>query len=243
MLLVALFSLSTFAAFSASAAPTPPAKVKTFKLESVKDIISWKGIVGSEDAPQGGEPIECQFVECEHFKVAIDLPENTFSDPNKPGSVQFAIRWFADPGSESQQLPPGTPPCCGEFDALNLYVYRNTTLAGASSGIIATGASTLVPSPPNGLYDVWIASDPTYNVHDSVAYEALAEVEFAPNIQPVRELLPDLEFRGSRIITFDTPSFPLFEPDPLPMVSARSVYRGDRCSRSLLSARVLRRPG
>ncbi len=48
-----------------------------------------------------------------------------------------------------------------------------------------------------------------------VEYEALAEVEFAPRVTPVRPLLPDLEFRGTERIAFEAPSFPIFEPDPL----------------------------
>ena len=45
-------------------------------------------------------------------------------------------------------------------------------------------------------------------------YEALAEVEYLPKIHPVKRLLPDLTFRGTERINFDTPSFPIFEPDP-----------------------------
>ena len=63
---------------------------------------------------------------------------------------------------------------------------------------------------------MWIAYDPSYNVAPSVEYEALAEVEYLPKIQPVKRLLPDLEFRGTERITFDTPSFPIFEPEPPP---------------------------
>ena len=45
-------------------------------------------------------------------------------------------------------------------------------------------------------------------------YEALAEVEYLPRVQPVKRLLPDLTFHGTERISFDTPSFPIFEPDP-----------------------------
>ncbi len=63
-------------------------------------------------------------------------------------------------------------------------------------------------------FSVWIAYDPNYNVAPAVEYEALAEVEYLPRIQPVTRLLPDLTFHGTERISFDTPSFPIFEPDP-----------------------------
>jgi hypothetical protein len=61
---------------------------------------------------------------------------------------------------------------------------------------------------------VWIAYDPSYNVAPAVEYEALAEVEYLPRIHPAKGLLPDLTFHGTERISFDTPAFPIFEPDP-----------------------------
>jgi hypothetical protein len=108
------------------------------------------------------------------------------------------------------------PGCCGEFDTLHLWVYKDGELRGASPGIIATSQSAFLPEPENGIYDVWIAYDPTYNVAPTVEYEALAQVEYLPNIKPKKRLLPDLTFRGTERVTFDSPSFPIFEPDPPP---------------------------
>ena len=198
-LFVALLSLSTLSAFSAGAAPAPKgATLGSDTLKKDKQAVFWNGVVGPEDAPKGGEPPECQTVTCDHFQLTIDLPSDTFSDPQRPGGIQVALRWPT------------------EFDTLNLFVYKDGGLRGASAGIIATAQSLLLPSPENGTYDVWIQSDPDYSLNVSVAYEALAEVELDPPIQPIRRLLPDLEFRGTHTITFDTPSFPLFEADPPP---------------------------
>jgi hypothetical protein len=172
----------------------------------------WEGRVGPEDAPTGGEPAECAAVPCDHFRLRIDLPRGTFNDPNRPGGVQVALRWFGNPGGHT--LPPGVPGCCGEFDTLHLWVYRDGALVAASPGIIAVSQSAFLPEPDNGWYDVWIAYDPTYNVAPAVEYEALAEVEFRPRVHPAKRLLPDLTFHGTERITFDTPSFPIFEPDP-----------------------------
>jgi hypothetical protein len=179
--------------------------------------VMWSGRVGPEDAPTGGEPPECNSVPCDHFRLRVDLPTNTFADANRPGGLQVALRWFGNPGPHT--LPPGVPGCCGEFDALNLWVYKDGVLRASSAGIIAVSQSAFLAAPENGWYDVWIASDPSYNVNPFVDYEALAEVEFAPPRKPVRRVLPDLAFRGTERITFDTPSFPIFEPEPPPGAS------------------------
>lgn len=183
-------------------------------LRNKDQTVLWSGSVGAEDAPTGGEPPECATVPCDHFKLKVKLPNGTFANPNRPGGLQVALRWFGNPGPH--ELPPGVPGCCGEFDTLHLWVYKDGVLRGASAGIIATSQSAFIPDAENGTYDVWIAYDPTYNVAPSVEYEALAEVEFAPRVNPKKRLLPDLAFRGTERINFDTPSFPIFEPDPPP---------------------------
>jgi hypothetical protein len=179
--------------------------------------VFWQGRVGPEDAPTGGEPAECAAVPCDHFRLRIDLPRGTFHNPNRPGGVQVALRWFGNPAGHT--LPPGVPACCGEFDTLNLWIYHDGELVGSSAGIIAVAQSAFLAEPENGWYDVWIAADPSYNVAPVVEYDALAEVEYLPRIHPVTRLLPDLTFRGTERITFDTPSFPIFEPDPPPGAS------------------------
>jgi hypothetical protein len=183
-------------------------------LKHASSPLFWEGRVGREDAPKGGEPVECAAVPCDRFRLKIDLPSGTFLNPNRPGGVQVALRWFGNPGGHT--LPPGVPGCCGEFDTLHLFIYKDGVQVGASAGIIAVSQSAFIPEPDNGWYDVWIAYDPTYNVAPAVEYEALAEVEYLPRIRPVKRLLPDLTFHGTERISFDTPSFPIFEPDPAP---------------------------
>lgn len=174
----------------------------------------WQGRVDAADAPSGDEPPECASAPCDHFRLRLDLPPGAFGNPHRPGGVQVALRWFGNPGGHT--LPPGVPGCCGEFDTLHLWVYRNGSLIAASPGIIAVSQSAFIPEPDNGWYDIWIASDPSYNVAPFVDYQALAEVEYLPKVNPVKRLLPDLTFLGTERITFATPSFPIFEPDPPP---------------------------
>lgn len=183
-------------------------------LTSKRKAVFWNGSVGAAESPVPGAPPECATVPCDHVRLEIDLPRSTFRHQDPSGGVQVALRWFGNPGPH--QLPPDVPGCCGEFDTLHLFVYKDGALRAQSAGIIAVSQSAFLEAPENGTYDVWIAYDPSYNVAPAVDYEALAEVELAPHRRPQRELLPDLTFRGTERITFDTPSFPFFEPDPPP---------------------------
>jgi hypothetical protein len=202
---------------SSSAALSVSGDGDLVKLKNKHKAVFWEGAVSLSDAPQSGAPPECAEVPCDHIRLKLDLPKGTFKNPNKPGGLQVALRWFGNPGAH--ELPPGVPGCCGEFDTLHLWVYKDGELRGASPGIIATSQSAFLPEPENGIYDVWIAYDPTYNVAPTVEYEALAQVEYLPKIKPVKRVLPDLTFRGTERITFDSPSFPIFEPDPPPGAS------------------------
>lgn len=195
-----------------AAARKPPTSMMRGVLDQRSLPLFWQGRVGPEDAPTGGEPPECAGVPCDRFRLHIDLPRGTFQSSNRPGGVQVALRWFGNPGGHT--LPPDIPGCCGEFDTLHLWIYKDGALVGASAGIIAVSQSAFLPEPENGWYDVWIAYDPTYNVAPFVEYQALAEVEYLPTPVPNKRLLPDLTFHGTERITFDTPSFPIFEPDP-----------------------------
>src|SRR5688500_16881812 len=118
----------------------------------------WTGRVGPEDAPTGAEPVECALAPCDRFRLRIDLPAGTFNNAQRPGGVQVALRWFGNPGGHT--LPPGVPGCCGEFDTLHLWIYKDGALVASSPGIIAVSQSAFIPEPDNGWYDVWIAYDP-----------------------------------------------------------------------------------
>ena len=67
-------------------------------LDHANRPLFWEGRVGPEDAPRGGEPLECAAVPCDRFRLKIDLPFGTFLNPNRPGGVQVALRWFGNPG-------------------------------------------------------------------------------------------------------------------------------------------------
>ena len=135
----------------------------------------------------------------------------TFQNPNRPGGVQVALRWFGNPAGHT--LPPGIPGCCGEFDTLHLWVYKDGALVAARRDHrrVAVG----VPAEPeNGWYDVWIAYDPSYNVAPFVEYRGARRsgvpaqaVSHQACCQISRSTAPS----GSRSTRR---RFPIFEPDP-----------------------------
>ena len=173
----------------------------------------WKGSVGPEDAPTGGEPPECATVPCDHFRLKIDLPFGTFN----PRTGRAACRWrcagSAIPAGHT--LPPGVPGCCGEFDTLHLWVYKDGALVAASPASSPYRNPLSCPSRTTAGTTCGSPTTPPTTSRPRVEYEALAEVEYLPRVYPVQT--PAARPRCSAAPSasrFDTPSFPIFEPDP-----------------------------
>jgi hypothetical protein len=150
-------------------------------LSSPSQPLMWSGAVTK--AVGGGEVPECA-AGCDRFDSSLDLPGGVWN--NKPGGVQVAIRWAG-----------------GTFgDNLRLYVYRGNTLIAKSDGIIAIAQSVLIPTPAHGVLRVYVAYDPE-STTNPIRYEGLAEVEYEPDLHPVRLLLPDMTARPQRNLGFD----------------------------------------
>ncbi len=152
------------------------------KLKNTAQPVLWSGAV-SRNVGHLGEVPECA-TGCDRFDLNIDLPGGVWN--NKPGGVQVAIKW--------------TGPVFG--DNLRLFVYRGNTLIAKSDGIIAIAQSVLIPSAADGPLRVYVAYDPD-STTNPLRYQGLAEVEYSPNVHPVRRLLPDLEARPQRNLGFD----------------------------------------
>lgn len=152
-------------------------------LKNVPQPVLWSGTVVAGGGPTSEVP-ECQ-PGCQRFDLQVDLPEDVWA--GKPGGVQVAIRWAG------RTLA----------DNLKLYVYRDGSLVAKSDGIISTAQSVLIPEAANGAYRIYAVFDPEAALSDSIAYDGLAEVEYAPKVNPVRALLPDLTVRPQRNLTFD----------------------------------------
>ena len=193
------------AAGCASDAATPPpndvpslaaAGGAVASLSDPSQVVRWKGIANRGGQPSGEVP-ECAAVRCDRFDLAVNLPAGSWV--GRPGGVQVALRWG------------------GFGNNLSLFVYRGDTRVAASDGIVATAQSVLIPNAANGAYRVYVAYDTkmaeTFGapLPPQIAYEALAEVEYAPAASPSAELLPDLEARPQRNVTFDVPPAIYFE--------------------------------
>lgn len=181
-----LRALSVLAVCSVVLVSATAANAGDSSLKNAKKAFLWSGAVVAGEGPVAEIP-ECA-PGCQRFDVDIDLPPGVWV--NKPGGVQFAIRWV------SRTLG----------DNLKLYVYRDGVLVAKSDGIISTAQSVIVPEPSNGAFQVYAAYDPgdgTTSLTTTVEYDGLVEVEYEPNIVPVRRLMPDLVVRPQRNVGFD----------------------------------------
>jgi hypothetical protein len=177
-LVVLAFIVMLCSAASSSAA--------TGTLKITSKPVLWSGAVTAGAGPTAEVP-ECASG-CQRFDVEVDLPAGVWV--NKPGGVQFAIRWV------SRTLG----------DNLKLYVYRDGALAAKSDGIISTAQSVTVPEAANGTFQVYAVYDPgdgATPLSTTVAYDGLAEVEYEPKMHPLRPLIPDLVVRPQRNVSFD----------------------------------------
>ncbi|MCW3814554.1 lysyl oxidase family protein [Micromonospora sp. DR5-3] len=80
-------------------------------------------------------------------------------------------------------------------------------MAKSTAGV-GTAQSVIIPSARNGSYDVYVSYGVTFGAVDPdpvIAYQGLAEVEYKPAVQPVRDLLPDLKSLPQENVTYDNP--------------------------------------
>ena len=144
------------------------------------DIITW---VGEFHDVAAAAPEACDVAVCDVFTAVVDLPAGTW---DTPGGILFAIR------SETMEL----------FYNLDLYVYGpDGALAGRSDDYYFNHEAVLVPDASNGEYRVVVV--PAVVVGD-IEYEGVAHIEFAPPVEPVRDLLPNLVPRPPSNFHFET---------------------------------------
>jgi hypothetical protein len=143
---------------------------------------------------------------CQRFELRLNLPDDVWK--HRRGGVQIAIRWFglvsAMAPAPAFQAPLNPNAAQGETlgDNLKLYVYRGKSRIAASDGSTALAQSVIINEPSNGLLLIYVVYDAA-SPADRISYEGLAEVEYQADPKPLRRLLPDLEFRAQRHVTFD----------------------------------------
>jgi hypothetical protein len=117
----------------------------------------------------------------DYFELKVDLPAGVWS---QPGGVQVGVRTPYDPLT---------------YD-LELFVYdKNGREVARSAAADSDVESVLLPNAANGKYLVEVVA---LQATGGVTYEGLAEVERAPAVEPVRELLPNLVVLPQRNIQF-----------------------------------------
>jgi hypothetical protein len=160
-----------------------PAFAASGTLKNTPKAVQWSGSVTLGAGPTTEVP-ECA-PGCERFDLTVDLPGGVWI--NKPGGVEVALRW------------PGRTLA----DNLKLYVYHDGVLIASSAGVFSTAQSVLIPEAENGHYKIYAVFDDSLAVSTTIFYDGLAEVEYKPNPQPLRQLLPDLAVRPQQNLSFD----------------------------------------
>jgi Lysyl oxidase len=183
LLTIALAALGLTTISSAAQADDPP-RVTVATDGPAK---FWTGVV-SRDGPTIRAIPECRTVNCDHLELKVMLPSGIWK---RPGGVQVAIRW--DIATEG---------------ALSLFVYRGGQRVAKSTAGVGIAQSLTIPSAKNGTYDVYVSYGVTFGAVDPdpvITYEGLAEVEYKPVVQPLRDLLPDLAALPQENVTYDNP--------------------------------------
>jgi len=175
-------------------------------LRSPGTPVVWAGSVTSGAGPTGEVP-ECA-AGCHRVDVTLNLPAGIWT--NKPGGVQFALRWSGHTLG----------------DNVRLYVYRDGALVAKSDGIISIAQSLLLREPSNGTLQIYAAHDPD-SPNATIAYEGLAQVEYDPAPNPARRLIPDLVVRSQQNLGFDPGGILRQRLAPVPeLLRQRSERRG-----------------
>lgn len=147
----------------------------------------WQG-TARVDGPRLSSVPPCRDVACDKLRLRVALPSSPWK---KAGGIQVAIQW-------------GVP----TEGALGLYVYRGSRLVASSTAAVGVAQSVIIPQASNGQYDVYVSYGTTYGAVDPdpvINYEGLAEVEYEPEVAPLRDMLPDLSALPQDNVTYDNP--------------------------------------
>jgi hypothetical protein len=172
----------------AASQPAQAAGATKVAVQSDGPATFWTGVVRSNGPGTPGVP-DCRTVHCDQVNLRVMLPSDIWQ--RRPGGVQVAIRW--DIATEG---------------ALGLFVYRDGVRVAKSTAGVGIAQSVIIPSAKNGVYNVYVSYGVTFGAIDPdpvISYEGLAEVEYKPPVQPLRDLLPDLAALPQENVTYDNP--------------------------------------
>ncbi|HYZ92071.1 MAG TPA: lysyl oxidase family protein [Actinomycetota bacterium] len=176
----ALLAVSLVGGFASSANAAAPS---SGVLRSAKGYVQWAGEF-ADPAPSQAVSGVCGA--CDEFEVDVQLPASTWAKPG--GGLQISIDWFPH-----------------EEQDLDLFVYDpDGALVGQSNAIVSTSEAVRINGARNGMYRVLVAPK---MVEGTLRYRGLAEVEYAPAVKPLRDLLPNLKALKPRNVTTRTGAY------------------------------------
>ena len=175
-----------------------PALAASATLDHDGNPVFWSGTLDASIAPTPDQPPAiCNQAKCARFDLTVNLPDDTFKA--RPGGIFIGNRWGEDD------------------DSLDLYVYKDgVQIANSASFVANLSQSVILPNVTQGTFTIYVAFDVADSTDSVVPFEAVADIQHFPNVDPIRPLLPNFTVRPQTNIRFVTPSFPLFEPDPPP---------------------------
>lgn len=171
--IVALVAANLSAAQAAGGGEGVPGGV----LEAADATLLWSGSFSDAAAPSSPDvhamPAACETLPCREFLLEVSLPDDVWEGAGA-GGVEVAVDW--SPAEEND---------------LDRYVYgASGSLVARSDGAFAsTGESVRLRNAENGRYRVVLVPR---LVQGEMRYRGFVEVEWQPNVEPLRPLLPNL---------------------------------------------------
>ena len=192
---MAVLAAAAFGSISTASANSADIEVGNTKASNFSGTVTRTGTTGPASVA------ECATVNCDHFRMHVDLPAKVWS--GKPGGVQVTITWK------------------GLFnDIAGLAVYQNGHRVALSNAAVATFQSVRLNMPtsphstPNGNYDIYVAyngyvDDNGVQPSNTISYTGWVQVQYEPAVQPVRDLIPNVIPLPTTEATFASPA-PIF---------------------------------
>lgn len=162
-----VLTLTVVAALATLSTPVRAADPSLGTLQTVDDVLAFSGAFAPIVTPAVVE--QCAVATCDRYVLVVDLPVGA----DQGTSVEVAVRW----PSESTDTD------------LELYVTdASGATVGSSTGLDSSAEVVHLPTR-NGVYDVWVAPS---TLTEALTYEGRVEIERAPQVEPLRELLPNM---------------------------------------------------
>lgn len=163
---------------AASIAAAPGAAQTGVTLVPSAPTVTWTGTFSGTHPLTPVPEVVCARRACEDVALTIALGSGYWIEHPR-GAVEVAVHWVYDGGTTDLDLIVTGP---------------DGTEKGRSSGLDSDAESVFLHEPADGTYTVTIVPVNTFNPEtfgEDVTYRGLAQVELAPTVAPLRDLLPN----------------------------------------------------